>query len=184
MISNQSILETVDAYTRRFPAEAAALAELRELVGAGGPVTSRKHTPGHITAGALLIRDDRLLVVRHKVFDIWVMPGGHIDETNESLRAAAQRELIEEAGVAEADLFLLSQWPGDLPLDIGRHSISPRPEKNEPAHIHWDIRYVFGTNVSDVRPQLSEVTDSEWRELGLVPDNLGPKLLATVASRG
>ncbi|MFB6269970.1 MAG: NUDIX hydrolase [Halobacterium sp.] len=39
-----------------------------------------------------------LLLVRHDEVDLWVLPGGGIDD-GESFREAAERELAEEAGV-------------------------------------------------------------------------------------
>ena len=39
-----------------------------------------------------------LLLVRHEHVDLWVLPGGGIDD-GESFREAAERELAEEAGV-------------------------------------------------------------------------------------
>ena len=42
--------------------------------------------------------------VRHKDRDTWEIPGGHI-EKNETIHEAARRELYEESGALEFDLF-------------------------------------------------------------------------------
>jgi len=42
--------------------------------------------------------DGRVLLVRHDVVDMWVLPGGEVDG-DESFREAARRELGEEAGI-------------------------------------------------------------------------------------
>ena len=54
-----------------------------------------------ISCGALVLRDGRILLVRHYQpgqHDFWVAPGGGV-EGNEQLAAAAERETFEEAGI-------------------------------------------------------------------------------------
>ena len=54
-----------------------------------------------ISCGALVLRDGRILLVRHHQpgqHDFWVAPGGGV-EGNEQLAAAAERETFEEAGI-------------------------------------------------------------------------------------
>lgn len=53
-------------------------------------------------AHTLAYRDDgELALVRHDAVDLWVLPGGE-SKDDEDFRAAAERELAEEAGI-EAD---------------------------------------------------------------------------------
>lgn len=54
-----------------------------------------------ISAGALVVRDGRILLLRHhetERYDFWAPPGGGV-EGDEELTAAAEREAFEEAGV-------------------------------------------------------------------------------------
>lgn len=50
------------------------------------------------TASAFLIRENKVLLVKHKKLQKWLSPGGHIDE-NELPHVAAQREFLEETGL-------------------------------------------------------------------------------------
>ncbi|WP_435318559.1 NUDIX domain-containing protein [Haloarchaeobius sp. TZWSO28] len=50
-------------------------------------------------AHTIVYRPDRaILLVRHEGVDLWVLPGGGVDDA-ENYREAAERELAEEAGV-------------------------------------------------------------------------------------
>lgn len=54
-----------------------------------------------ISAGAIVQKEDRLLLVRHVVqgkYDFWVCPGGGV-KGDESLEEAARREVREETGL-------------------------------------------------------------------------------------
>jgi ADP-ribose pyrophosphatase YjhB (NUDIX family) len=61
-----------------------------------------------IAAGALVVRDDRLLLVHHRregAFDFWVPPGGGVIG-DEALADAAAREAMEETGLTVEVLAL------------------------------------------------------------------------------
>ena len=54
-----------------------------------------------ISAGALIVHDDRILLVRHQKaseYDFWVAPGGGVIGT-ETLAEAVKREVREETGL-------------------------------------------------------------------------------------
>lgn len=68
-----------------------------------------------------MVRDDRVLLVRHRregVDDFWVAPGGGV-EGDESLEAAAARQVREETGLAVAPGALL--WIEQLAQPGLRH---------------------------------------------------------------
>ncbi len=54
-----------------------------------------------ISAGGLVVKDDKLLLVRHDkegAYDFWVAPGGGV-EGSESIFEAAKREVLEETRI-------------------------------------------------------------------------------------
>ena len=51
-----------------------------------------------LVAAALILRDDRILLVWHKKLQEWLPPGGHIEQ-NETPDDAAKREALEETGL-------------------------------------------------------------------------------------
>ena len=55
-----------------------------------------------ISAAALIVQDERILLVRHKEtgrYDFWVPPGGSL-QGEESIFACARRETLEETGLS------------------------------------------------------------------------------------
>ncbi|MEV4429526.1 NUDIX domain-containing protein [Streptomyces sp. NPDC053792] len=159
----------VTAYLDRRPGERDGLEELLAALdadaGADADPTSRSTVPGHITCSAMVIdRDRRVLHVRHKATGGKVLaPGGHAEADDRTLLATALREVGEEAGIPASSLVLTSEF-GDRPIDIDVHDIGPDPVKGEPAHRHYDFRFVF--HLADNAPALSlqaeEVTGAVW----------------------
>lgn len=100
----------------------------------------RKNFNGHVTAGALIMdREANVLINHHKDLDMWLMFGGHSDGNSDSL-AVAKREVEEECGITEYDDL------GGKILDIDYHEVPENPHKNEPAHYHFDVRFLFIVN--------------------------------------
>jgi ADP-ribose pyrophosphatase YjhB (NUDIX family) len=55
-----------------------------------------------ISAGGIVVQNNKVLLVHHyhiNKFDFWVMPGGGI-ESDEGIYKAAEREVLEETGLA------------------------------------------------------------------------------------
>ncbi|MFP4515115.1 MAG: NUDIX hydrolase [Parcubacteria group bacterium] len=52
----------------------------------------------HFTASALIVENNKVLLVYHKKLDVWLYPGGHIEE-NENPDETLLREVKEETGL-------------------------------------------------------------------------------------
>jgi 8-oxo-dGTP pyrophosphatase MutT (NUDIX family) len=163
-ITAQHVRETVDAYLAEHPDERTALSGLVAMLGrVGDSVTSRKEFRGHTTAGAAVLRPDGLvLTVEHRVLRTWLLPGGHVENSDLTLMDAALRELAEETGISPDCVTPDS----GLPLHIDTHSIPANPAKGEPGHLHFDFRYLFRTTADLVELQEEEVTAYSWRSAG------------------
>jgi 8-oxo-dGTP pyrophosphatase MutT (NUDIX family) len=144
--THAELLKLINAYETQFPQELNASQTFQEFVkrNSNTSVYSRKNFDGHFTASAFLLDvvRDKVLFLQHKKLKRWLQPGGHIDETDASLLAAAVREVCEETGFQSINLQLVEENI----FDLDAHEIPLNPKKDEPAHIHFDIRYLFQVN--------------------------------------
>ncbi|WP_328485958.1 NUDIX hydrolase [Streptomyces zaomyceticus] len=163
--SSSSIRKTVEAYLGRHPGERDALSGLLAALDQPADVTARTTLPGHVTCSAAVIdRQGRVLHIRHRATGLMLLPGGHIERDDRTLLAAALREVAEEAGIRPGALCLTRQLLGS-PIDIDVHDIAANPSKGEPAHRHYDVRYVFnlvGEEPPAIMLQDEEVSGAQW----------------------
>ena len=117
-----------------------------EFVDTQAACFDRELELGHITGSALVLDEkaERLLLLHHKKLNKWLQLGGHSDSNPNSLEVAL-KEAYEESGLTS---LKLSNWFERLKpasscqvLDLDIHAIPER--KKEPAHYHYDIRFVF-----------------------------------------
>jgi 8-oxo-dGTP pyrophosphatase MutT (NUDIX family) len=178
-VTSREISHTLSRYLASHPNEHESVTPLLSSLAEGADVTSRSTVPGHVTCGAAVINDiGKVLVIRHKALERWLLPGGHLDPGDPGLLAAALRELAEETGIR----WQQAVSPPDLdsiPLDIDVHHIPANPAKGEPAHWHADFRFAFWVTDPGVRLQIEEVSDYAWRQ----PSSLQTTRLAAKVAR-
>jgi 8-oxo-dGTP pyrophosphatase MutT (NUDIX family) len=141
-------------------------------------------TPGHFTGSALVTncRCDKVLLMQHKYIGRWMQFGGHADGVSD-LSKVALREASEESGFSD-DRFTLS---GRV-FDIDIHPIPANPQKNEPAHEHFDVRYLLTVDENLALPPNPEGLTLRWLPLdeaaALVAKERGLlRMLAKLADR-
>ena len=144
-------------------------ARMLALVGAGGDPFSRSHfTPGHFTASAFVLAPDAdaLLLIFHGKLHRWLQPGGHVDPDDADILAAARREVLEEVGIGELSLVT----PGPFDLDI--HEIPPI--KGDPAHAHFDVRFLFRAHDLTFRAG-SDAKAARWVPLAEIDEGISDR---------
>jgi 8-oxo-dGTP pyrophosphatase MutT (NUDIX family) len=131
---------------------------------------SRREGSAHFTASALVIdaAGDRTCLVQHEKLDRLLQPGGHLEDDDESLEAAALREAREETAL---ELSLHPTAPRPFDLDI--HEIPERP--GEPAHWHLDVRYLV---IGRGEPR----DGAAWHPLGEAGDASVGRMVAKVVA--
>lgn len=115
----------------------------------------RSHLAGHITGSAWVMNKTgtQVLLTHHKKLNKWLQLGGHADGQSD-IQSVALREAQEESGIEE----LQSLSPNIFDLDV--HPIPERP--HEPAHLHYDIRFLFQTKGSEVFKVGHESNQLAW----------------------
>ncbi|WP_395577184.1 NUDIX domain-containing protein [Streptomyces sp. BK79] len=180
-LSHHHIRTTVDTYLTRHPHEREQLSVLLDALDRPGEdITNRSTFTGHVTCGAIVVDQlGRVLHVLHLASGKVLAPGGHTEPTDDTLAAAALRELHEETGIPAR---AVTPWPGfeTVPLDIDIHNIDAHPGKGEPRHHHFDLRFLFRLQTTEVSvvPQEEEVGGIQWRPVDRVTSpTLREKLL-------
>jgi 8-oxo-dGTP pyrophosphatase MutT (NUDIX family) len=156
------LLALLDGYVARYPDEAPQVARWRAFVGAHEDCLGRGCIPGHVTGSAWILSPDRrsVLLTRHRKLGRWLQLGGHADGERDVL-AVALREAREESGLVKLEPIAAGAPGGaPVPLDLDVHEIPARAD--DPAHLHWDVRFLIQAAAAEELVVSEESTDLRW----------------------
>jgi 8-oxo-dGTP pyrophosphatase MutT (NUDIX family) len=122
--------------------------------------------PGHATCTALVRhpREARILFMLHHRLHRWLLPGGHVEESDKSLADAAAREAREETQV------VIDAACGPFLAGIDVHGIPPK--RDEPFHLHHDLIWCFRAATEEIAvtgeaPSVTWAGAEDWDRLGV-----------------
>ena len=157
-MERKNVLKDVIKYKENNPKEDISLLEsfIKDNIN---PFT-RENLEGHITCSSWIVdqKMEKVLLIHNKKFDKWLQPGGHM-EKGETVFEAAIREGTEETGIKDLDFYMKEIF------DIDIHQIPENKKKNEPAHYHYDVRFVTKAKDYDVSIEKEECNDFQWIDL-------------------
>ncbi|HVQ50883.1 MAG TPA: NUDIX domain-containing protein [Mycobacterium sp.] len=137
----------------------------------------RACVPGHVTGSALVLdhTGTHALLTLHPRFGRWLQLGGHCEDTDADILAAALREATEESGI------------GDLKLDAELAALHVHPvtcSLGVPTR-HLDMQFIARAPRDAEIACSEESLDLRWWPLSALPDDcdFGLTQLATAASR-
>ena len=112
-------------------------------------------------AGAFVLKDEKVLFLKHKKYGVWLQPGGHIEE-RETPDEAAVRETEEEVGLR---VEILEDFQPNTSFDNDSDDL-PEPfninlHKIEDGHWHLDFQYL-AMPVDDISEKEYSDRDIKW----------------------
>ena len=122
---------------------------------------------GHIVTGGFIyaLEEKKFLVLHHKDLDMYLYPGGHVDDTDKNPLEASIREVHEETGLYDLTQLTISKNTL-VPIDIDTHKVPYNKRLNLPEHYHFDFRYLFVIDkIEDVSIDTEEASDYKWIDI-------------------
>ncbi|MGY4710203.1 NUDIX hydrolase [Mycolicibacterium sp. CBM1] len=133
----------------------------------------RACAPGHITASALVFSDsaDQVLLTLHPRLGRWVQLGGHCEDTDADILAAALREATEESGI------------DTLTIDpvLGAIHVHPLTCSLGVPTRHLDLQFVARAPAQAEITISDESLDLRWWPVDALPEGTDPALAHLVA---
>ncbi len=158
-MNRETVIAQLENYHTDFSDEAEFQRIALQFVHENSNFYQRTNLQGHVTTSAWILSPDlkSALLVHHKKLNRWLQVGGHLELEDETLEQGARREAIEESGLT--DLELLSE-------DIFDVDLQPYPERgNEPAHFHYDVRYIYWAKNWELNADFAEVNHVKWQAI-------------------
>lgn len=94
-----SVVATLTGWQAPNPGQDALRHSVLAFLDARSDACQRACVPGHVTASALVVRGTEVLLTLHPRLGRWVQLGGHCEESDADITAAALREAVEESGI-------------------------------------------------------------------------------------
>ena len=157
-----SILELLAAHAEAWPEDRSTVERIVGFVRENPDCFERSCAPGHITGAAWIVAPDRqrFLLTHHRKLNRWLRLGGHADG-DPDVAAVALREAQEESGMERFSFVPIGGR--SLPLHVDVHAIPERA--GEPAHLHYDVRFLLLAEPGQSIVVSEESHDLRWFDL-------------------
>lgn len=166
------------AVLRRWPAPDAGQAALRDAYLAHltdhADGVAKAGPPAHLTASCVVLdgTGERVLLTHHRKADAWFQFGGHLEEGDTSLWAAARREVREESGIPDLE-------PLPVPVQLDRHVLVGSFGH---CHEHLDVRYAAVAPPEVAVVVSAESLDVRWWPVDALPEGTAAELAPLVSA--
>lgn len=157
------VRRVLSSYESTDAQQVALRTDFLDYVDAHDDATSRTCRPAHVTGSALVVDPSAgtVLLTMHPKIGRWLQLGGHCEPGDPSLAAVAEREAVEESGVAG-----LRVRGGPVRLD--RHEV--RCHADGSVGVHLDVQYVVPASMTSELVPSAESPQLRWFPLDALPD--------------
>lgn len=168
-VLSDGVRRLVTEFAPRSDRERAAQADFAAFFPDDAGPVRRDSGPDHATASCVVFDETltQTLLVFHGKGQFWVQPGGHAEDGDESIVAAALRELREETGIVTA----VPTAP--LVYDLDHHGLSSRFGR---CASHLDIGITVIVDPDAVLTVSDESEDVRWWPVDALPAEVPPQL--------
>jgi 8-oxo-dGTP pyrophosphatase MutT (NUDIX family) len=173
----ESAIEVLTGWSAPGPADDTLRHAVLSFLHARPDACRRDCVPGHVTASALVLDDTgtRALLTLHPRFGRWLQLGGHCEDADADIAAAALREATEESGIA------------DLTIDPTLAALHVHPvtcSLGVPTR-HLDLQFIVHAPADAEIACSDESLDLRWWPLDALPadTDFGLTRLAEAARR-
>ena len=140
----------------------------------------RSTSEGHVTGSTWILNHaaTHALLLHHRKLNLWVQPGGHLDDSDAAPAAGAMREAQEETGIRNlifANTALFDVDIHHIPARAGKHG-------TEPTHLHYDVRYLIMATDAPVTIS-DESLDAKWMPLRALAQPSHDRSIARMAEK-
>ncbi len=156
------------------PAQDALRHAVLAFLDARPDACQRACVPGHITASSLVLTADaeQVLLTLHPRLGRWVQLGGHCEDTDADIHAAALREATEESGIEglrlDPELAALHVHPLTCSLGV--------PTR------HLDLQFLAHAPTGAQIAISDESLDLRWWPVDALPPGIDPAVAQLVAA--
>jgi 8-oxo-dGTP pyrophosphatase MutT (NUDIX family) len=174
-MTRESLLHELARYQPYDRVEREMLSRLETFVRENETCFSPVLAAGHITGGAWVLDFTRsyVLLTHHRKLDKWLHLGGHGEGELDAL-AIAIREAQEESGLPVRILR-------ESIFDVDVHPIPARVD--QPAHFHYDIRYLLQADRGMEFKVSSESKALAWVELTKIQEWTSEESMLRMAAK-
>jgi len=154
-VHRRRLLDLLAAHRPFDDREAAALHATSSFVREQRDCFERKLLVGHVTGSAWVVSGDgnAVVLLHHGKLGRWLQPGGHADG-DPDIAHVAMREAREETALRS-----LRPGSGEI-FDVDVHAIPAHGD--EPAHLHYDVRFLFYADRFESPAPSDEARDALW----------------------